>query len=57
MVGRIDLETYEQGLLWSAFLVCDTSVLDAYVKGFVRLIPASDYDEKASFLMSFAYVG
>jgi hypothetical protein len=57
IVTRVDLETYEQGLLWSAFQVCDASVLDANIKEFVRLSAADDYDEKTSFLMSFAYAG
>lgn len=57
IVTRIDLETFEQGLLWSASLVCDVSVLDSNIKEFVRLGAADAYDEHASFLLSFAYVG
>lgn len=57
VVTRIDFETYEQGLLWSASVMFDTSVLDANIKEFVRLSAADGYDEKASFLLSFAYIG
>ncbi|KAH8768287.1 hypothetical protein F5883DRAFT_494823 [Diaporthe sp. PMI_573] len=57
IVTRVDLETYEQGLLWSAFLVCDASVLDVNINEFVRLSAANEYDQKASFLISFAYAG
>lgn len=57
VVTRIDLETFEQGLLWSASLVCETSVLDANIKEFVCLSAADNYDGHASFLLSFAYVG
>lgn len=57
VVTRIDLETYEQGLLWTGSVMCDVSVLDANIKEFVRLSASDDYDEKASFLLSFAYIG
>lgn len=57
IVTRIDLETFEQGLLWSASLAFGTSVLDADVKEFVRLSAAKDFDEDASFLLSLAYIG
>lgn len=57
IVTRIDFETYEQGLLWNASLVCNISVIDANIKEFVRLSAADDYDQHASFLLSFAYVG
>lgn len=57
IVTRVDLETFEQGLLWSASLVCDASVLDSNIEEFVRLSAGNEYDERASFLMSFAYVG
>lgn len=57
IVTRIDLQTYEQGLVWSASQMCNASVLDANIKEFVRLSEAADYDEHASFLMSFAYIG
>lgn len=57
VVTRIDLETFEQGLLWSASLVCETSVLDANIKEVVCLSAADNYDGHASFLLSFAYVG
>lgn len=56
VVTRIDFETYEQGLLWSASLICDTSVLDANIKEFVRLSAADDCDPKASLLLTFAYI-
>lgn len=57
IVTRIDLETFEQGLLWSASVMCDTSVLDGNIKEFVRLSAADHFDKKASFLLSFAYIG
>ncbi|KAJ0114775.1 hypothetical protein J7T55_004516 [Diaporthe amygdali] len=57
IVTLIDLETYDQGLLWSASLMCDASVVESNAKEFVRLSTAHDYDEKASFLLSFAYIG
>lgn len=57
IVTRIDLETFEQGLLWSASLAFGTSVLDADIKEFVRLSADKDFDEDASFLLSLAYIG
>lgn len=57
VVTRIDFETYEQGLLWSASVMCDTSVLNANIKEFVQISAADGYNEKASFLLSFAYIG
>lgn len=57
IVTRIDLETFEQGLLWSASLAFGTSVLDADVKEFVRLSADKDFDEDASFILSLAYIG
>ncbi|KAF2650541.1 putative oxidoreductase [Lophiostoma macrostomum CBS 122681] len=54
VVTRIDLETFEQGLLWHASLVCDNSVLHTTIQEFVRLSAAEDYDEYASFLLTFA---
>lgn len=57
IVTRIDLETYEQGLIWNGFLMCDMSVLDVNIKEFVRLSAADGYDKHASFIFSFAYIG
>lgn len=57
IVTHIDFETYEQGLIWSASLMCGTSALDANIKEFVRLSAADECDERASFLLSFAYIG
>ncbi|KAK6203662.1 hypothetical protein LQW54_008868 [Pestalotiopsis sp. IQ-011] len=57
IVTRIDLETFEQGFLWSASLAFGTSVLDADVKEFVRLSADKDFDQDASFLLSLAYIG
>ncbi|KAK8062253.1 hypothetical protein PG997_014350 [Apiospora hydei] len=57
IVTRIDLQTFEQGLVWSASLMCDTSVLEVTIQEFVRLSTAKDYDEHASFLLSFAHIG
>ncbi|KAI1747597.1 hypothetical protein F4782DRAFT_520572 [Xylaria castorea] len=57
IVTRIDLKTFEQSLFWSASLVYDTSVRDANIKEFVRLSTSKDYDEHASFLLSFVYIG
>ncbi|KAK8079211.1 hypothetical protein PG994_003018 [Apiospora phragmitis] len=49
IVTRIDLQTFAQGLLWSASLMCDTSTLDATIQEYVRLSASKDYDEYASF--------
>ncbi|KAK8030083.1 oxidoreductase FAD-binding protein [Apiospora rasikravindrae] len=57
IVTRIDLQTFEQGPVWSASLMCDTSVIDATIQEFVRLSAAKDYDEYASSLLSFAHIG
>ncbi|KAK8112600.1 oxidoreductase [Apiospora sp. TS-2023a] len=57
IVTRIDLQTFEQGLLWHASVMRDTSVLDADIKEFVRLSTAEDYDEHASFILCFAHIG
>ncbi|KAK7959420.1 oxidoreductase- FAD-binding [Apiospora aurea] len=57
IVTRIDLQTFEQGLVWSASLMCDTSALDATVQEYIRLAASPDYDEHASFLLSFAHIG
>ena len=38
-------------------MICDVSVLDTNIREFVRLSAARDYDEHASFLLSFAYIG
>ncbi|KAJ4351430.1 uncharacterized protein N0V89_006772 [Didymosphaeria variabile] len=57
VVTRIDLNTYEQGPIWSGFSLSETTVLDANIKEFVRISTAKDYDQHASFMLSFAYVG
>lgn len=57
IVTRADLETHEQGLLWHASLLCDSSALESNIKEFVRLSTGNNYDENASFMLSFAYIG
>lgn len=57
IVTRIDLETFELGLIWSGFFVSDNSHVQENVKEFVRLSAAKDYDEHASFMLSFGYGG
>lgn len=57
VVTRLDFETFPQGDLWTASLVCSTEVVDSNIREFVNASKAEGYDENASFIMSFAYIG
>ena len=55
IVTRIDLKTFEQGLLWSASIYNPVSTIDEQVKIFANLTAANNYDENASFITGFGY--
>lgn len=55
VVTRIDLKTFDQGLVWAATLYNPLSVIDDQVKIFASLAAPENYDENASFITGFGY--
>lgn len=55
IVTRVDLVTFEQGLLWSDTTFNSLSVVDDQAKIYSKLMAADNYDENASFLTGWAY--
>lgn len=55
VVTRIDLVTFDQGLLWSASIYNPISTIDDQAKIFAKLAAAENYDENASFITGFGY--
>ncbi|KAI2610570.1 putative oxidoreductase [Hypoxylon sp. NC1633] len=55
IVTRVDLETFDQGLLWFATIYNPLSTIDDVVKIFAEITAADNYDENASFITGFGY--
>jgi hypothetical protein len=55
IVTRVDLKTFDQGLVWSASIYNLISTINDQIKIFVKLAAAENYDENASFITGFAY--
>jgi FAD/FMN-containing dehydrogenase len=55
IVTRVNLTTFEQGLLWSTTTFNPLSVVDDQAKIYSNLIAAQNYDENASFLTGWGY--
>lgn len=55
IVTRIDLKTFEQGLVWAAAIYSPLSTVDDQIKIFANLSKAENYDENASFFLGFGY--
>jgi FAD/FMN-containing dehydrogenase len=55
IVTRIDLKTFNQGLLWTGTIYHPISTLDDHAKIFANMATASNYDKDASFIVAFGY--
>ncbi|RYP84556.1 hypothetical protein DL769_001144 [Monosporascus sp. CRB-8-3] len=55
IVTRIDLKTFEQGLVWNSTTYHPISTIDDHVKIFANISAAENYDENASFITGFGY--
>ncbi|KAI1074432.1 hypothetical protein F5B20DRAFT_439792 [Whalleya microplaca] len=55
IVTRIDLTTFEQGLVWMGVVYNALSYIDDVIGEFVRINSADAYDEYASFITTFGY--
>ncbi|KAI1850162.1 hypothetical protein JX266_004541 [Neoarthrinium moseri] len=55
LVTRIDLKTFEQGLLWTGTVYHPLSTIDDHAKIFANMTRADNYDEDASFIVGFGY--
>ncbi|KJZ77354.1 hypothetical protein HIM_03078 [Hirsutella minnesotensis 3608] len=55
IVTRVNLTTFEQGLLWSSLTLSPLEVVDDQAKIYARLMAADGYDENASFLTGWAF--
>ncbi len=55
IVTRVDLETFDQGLLWFATTYNPLSAIEDHIRIFTKLAAAENYDENASFIASFGY--
>jgi hypothetical protein len=55
IVTRIDLKTFDQGLLWTSIIYHPLSTIDEHAKIFANMTTASNYDEDASFIVGFGY--
>ncbi|RYP31090.1 hypothetical protein DL767_005934 [Monosporascus sp. MG133] len=55
IVTRIDLATFEQGLIWAGTIYNALSSVDDIIAEFVKLNSRDAYDEYASFITTFGY--
>ena len=55
IVTRVDLETFDQGLLWSATITNPLSTIDEHIRIFANITTAENYDENASFIAGFGF--
>ena len=55
IVTRIDMRTFEQGLLWSALTLNPLTEVDNQARIYAKLIDADNYDVDASFLTGWVY--
>ncbi|RYP58942.1 hypothetical protein DL769_008747 [Monosporascus sp. CRB-8-3] len=55
IVTRIDLATFEQGLIWAGTVYNALSSVDDIIAEFVKLNSRDAYDEYASFITTFGY--
>lgn len=57
IVTRVDLDTFEQGLLWGGQVFSSIDTADDQLKALNNINSADAYDEYASLITSFTYVG
>ncbi|KAI0394221.1 putative oxidoreductase [Xylariaceae sp. FL0594] len=57
IVTRMDLKTFKQGLVWSSMTLNPLTEVDKQASIYSKLMSADDYDENASFLTGWAFVG
>jgi FAD/FMN-containing dehydrogenase len=55
IVTRIDLRTFEQGLIWAGNMVLPVSSVDNNISEFVKINSADKYDEYASLITTFVF--
>jgi FAD/FMN-containing dehydrogenase len=55
IVTRVNLPTFEQGLLWSTLTLNDLSEVDNQARIYAELMDADNYDVNASFLTGWAF--
>ncbi|KAL9109064.1 MAG: hypothetical protein Q9227_006304 [Pyrenula ochraceoflavens] len=55
IVTRVDLNTFEQGLLWSTLTLNPLTEVDKQAKIYAELMATENYDVNASFLTGWAY--
>ncbi|KAI5919909.1 putative oxidoreductase [Camillea tinctor] len=55
IVTRVDLTTFEQGLLWSSMTLNPLTEVDNQAKIYAELMAAENYDVNASFLTGWAF--
>jgi len=55
IVTRVDLATFQQGLLWAATVYNNLSIVDDVIGEFVKINSVDTYDEYASFITTFGY--
>ncbi|KAJ8122588.1 hypothetical protein ONZ43_g1256 [Nemania bipapillata] len=55
IVTRIDLDTFEQGLLWAGTVYNPLSSVDDVIREFVKLNSRDAYDEYASYFTTYGY--
>lgn len=55
IVTRVDLKTFEQGLVWAGTIYSPLSTADDQIRIFAELSAAENYDENASFFTGFGY--
>ncbi|KAI1087034.1 putative oxidoreductase [Rostrohypoxylon terebratum] len=55
VVTRVDIQTFEQGLMWGGKAYHPMSTIDVQIREFVKINSADDYDEYASLVTSFGY--
>ncbi|KAI1384278.1 putative oxidoreductase [Hypoxylon trugodes] len=55
IVTRVDLKTFDQGLLWHGRIYSPLSTIDDHIKIFAKIVAAENYDENSSFICAFGY--
>jgi hypothetical protein len=55
IVTRVDLQTFQQGLIWAATLYNDLSLVDSVISEFVKINSPTTYDEYASLIVTFGF--
>ena len=57
VVTRIDIKTFQQGLLWGGQIIYPSSTVRSQIQAFVDLDNDPNYDPYAALIMSFGYEG